>query len=81
MCGLVGVVELPDARRLGSSRELVEKRRARERPVGELREGPLARLVVDRPAQDLAEHALDEGLVRRLVRIQRGCDPAVHDYV
>ncbi len=54
------VVELAHAIRLVRRRQLVEERRPRQRPLGELRQRPLARLVVGRSPQQLAKGALDE---------------------
>ena len=77
-----GVVELADALRLVGRDELVDEGRARQRPVGELRERPLARLVVGRPPQHVVEGAFDELRVRVLVGFAawRGrADPRLDD--
>ena len=72
------IVELADPRRLGGGDELVQERRARERPIREHAESAGPRLLVGRAAQDLAESALDELLVRPSVRVERRLDRRVH---
>ena len=73
-----GVVERADARRLLGGHELVEERRARERPLRELRDGALARLGLGRPSQHLAECADDERVVGLALRVELGVDERVH---
>ena len=72
------VVELADARRLGGGDELVQERRAGKRAVREHPERPRTGLLVAGAAQDLAERALDELVVRARVRLERRCDLPVH---
>jgi hypothetical protein len=72
------VVELAHARRLGGGDELVQERRAGERPVREHPERPRQGFLVAGAAQDLAERALDELVVRPSVRVERRPDRFVH---
>ena len=71
-----GVVQLAYARRLARG-ELVDER-AREASLGELRERPLARVVLRRATEHLAEGASDEGRIGLLVGLQRGADERIH---
>ncbi len=73
------VVELAHAGGFRRGRQLVEERGARERSIGELGEGPLARLVVGRTSQDVAESPLDEVGIGGLVRVEPGPDQWVHE--
>ena len=72
------VVELAHALDSSLVGELVDQRRARERPVRELRERTLAGLVVRRPPQDEPEHRVHELVVGPLVRGELGGDAGVH---
>ena len=73
-----GVVELTDTARLLARHELVDQSGTRERALRELRERPIACLVVRRPPQDEPERRVDELGVGDLVRGELRGEPRVH---
>ena len=72
------VVELPHALRFLARRELVDERRTRERPFGELRERALAGCGIRLAPQDESEHRVDELGIGPVVRGKLGGNAGVH---